>query len=134
MRETLDPIPLFTKRSGKGGLEDARPDPPYALLLVVSRPHPDRDWESLVGFEIHAWGAMHQLESLEADLAWLDGERAGDFGTARGIIYYRYGNTQIIAEPTARMPDGGDLFHYRDPYRASYGDTNRLEAMLEVVP
>ena len=125
---------IYTNRSGPKSLEADEAKrrgeglPPLALYFLLSpgpTPSSQNPFDSVAQFYLDGWGTWEQLDAAFARLWWLEGHQVGRQGTAARIRYGKVGGTRP-KEPEAKTPDGREMYHYTDTYRAAYVELSRF--------
>lgn len=117
--------PVFTQRTGPGGLEASKPAPPYFLLSPGPAPSAASPFDTPAQFFLEGWGTWAQLDESFARISWLHEHQVARQGNSARIRYGLLGAPRGV-EPETTMPDGREMHHWTNNYRALYVDLSRI--------
>lgn len=117
--------PVYTQRTGPGGLQASNPTPPYFLLSPGPAPAAATPFDTPGQFFLEGWGTWTQLDEAFARISWLHEHQAAKQGQAARIRYALVGAPRG-KEPETTMPDGREMHHWTNTYRALYVDLTRF--------
>ncbi len=129
LRESVDPVSLYTQRTGPNSLEAARSANrltyPYGLASQGPSPGRANAFDEQAQLFLDWWGTQAQLDEILGKTEWLDGHTVGRFEDALRIRYGVLGRP-MQREPDAKLPDGREVWHATENVRARYVDRSRI--------